>query len=248
MKKRKALWIILIIIAAIIVFLFCQFTFLVKAQRVILNTYFIADNELIGADLSKYQGNVDMNRLSEQGLSFVYVKATEGSEIVDTHFKENWSNAIESPLEVGAYHFFSFDSDGSTQAEHFIDTVGDMQGCLIPVVDVEFYADKEANPPEKEDVVRELGEYLTILEDEYHVKPMIYAQKDIYRKYIKDDFSEYPRWVRSIYYPVFFEAGRDWVLWQYCDTMSLDGYDGDETNIDMNVLNKRTPLDSLIVK
>ncbi len=247
MKKKKALWIVLIILAAIIFCLFGQFTFMVKAKRIIMNTYFISDHDTIGADLSKYQGNVDMDRLAEQGLSFVYVKATEGCEITDTCFATNWENAIESPLEVGAYHFFSFDSDGTEQAYHYIETVGDLDGCLIPVVDVEFYADKEENPPEKEDVVRELGEYLSVLEAEYGIKPMIYAQKDIYKKYLKDDFSDYPRWVRSIYYPAFFEAGRDWVLWQYCDTISLDGYDGDESNIDMNVLNKHYSLDTLIV-
>ena len=248
MKKKKALWIVLIILAVIIVCLFGLTTYKVKTKQLLLNTFFVSNQDTIGADLSKYQGNVDMDRLAEQGLSFVYVKATEGCETTDTCFAVNWENAIESPLAVGAYHFFSFDSDGTDQAYHYIETVGDLEGCLIPVVDVEYYADKEQNPPEKEDVVRELGEYLSVLEAEYGVKPMIYAQKDIYKKYIKDDFSEYPRWIRSVYYPAIFEAGRNWVLWQYADTISLDGYDGDEGSIDMNVLNKNVSLDSLIVE
>jgi len=55
-----------------------------------------------------------------------------------------------------AYHFFSYDSEEKTQAENFIKTIGnDIKGRLIPTVDVEYYSDKEQNPPDKENVVKE---------------------------------------------------------------------------------------------
>ena len=34
---------------------------------------------------------------------------------------------------------------------------------------------------------------LSALEEQYHVKPMLYVQKDLYEKYLADDFSDYPR-------------------------------------------------------
>lgn len=249
MKKRKtALVIIIVVIAVVLISMFHKFAIMVRSKEFLLNLLFVSDHDVIGVDISKYQGDVDMERLAEQNISFIYIKATEGSEAVDVCFADNWANATNSSLASGAYHFFSFDSDGETQARHYIDTVGDLDGHLIPAVDVEYYADKEQNPPEKEDVVRELSEYISILEDTYHVKPVIYSSRDIYSKYLKDDFSEYPRWVRNIYYPAFFDAGTHWMLWQYCEHIALDGYNGDETYIDLNVLRSGYELEDLIVE
>lgn len=67
-------------------------------------------------------------------------------------------------MYVGAYHFFSFDSDGKSQGEHYIQTVGALQGCLYPVIDVEYYGDKEKNPPSMKEVKKQLEVMLEMLE------------------------------------------------------------------------------------
>ena len=54
----------------------------------------------------------------------------------------NFSEAQKYDISVGAYHFFSYDSPGVTQAENFIDAVAPFAGMLPPVVDLEFYGDK----------------------------------------------------------------------------------------------------------
>lgn len=219
--------------------------FAVKTKKLQINRWIVSDRDVIGADISEYQADVDMPVLMEQGIEFIYIKATEGSGHVDSMFAQNWENAQECGLAAGAYHFFSFDSPGEMQAENYINTVGDLEGKLIPAVDVEYYADKKENPPAKEDVVRELGAFIAALEKEYHVKPLIYCSGDVYEKYIMEDFGGYPRWVRSIYYPVTFEAGSNWVVWQYCDTAELEGYAGGERCIDLNVLNRGRSLEDL---
>ena len=149
----------------------------------------------------------------------------------------------------GAYHFFSYDSEGKTQAENFIKTVGtDLNGRLLPVVDVEYYGDKEQNPPVKEDVIRELKIYLETIEQAYGVKPMIYTRSDIYDKYLKGEFDEYKKWISSLYTPLSWNYKGDWYIWQYLNRGELDGYTGGEAYIDLNVLNKDKSLDDLIVK
>ena len=52
-------------------------------------------------------------------ISFAFIKATEGSTYVDPNFKTNWEQAAQTELYMGAYHFFSFESPGMSQAEHF---------------------------------------------------------------------------------------------------------------------------------
>lgn len=198
-----------------------------------------------GVDISSYQGEVDMAKLKEQDVQFVYIKATEGSQYVDERFARNWELAKEVDLPAGAYHFFSYESSGATQAENFIKTVGELDGRLIPVIDMELSKEQKEKPPEKDDVVKGLKVMATTLEEKYNVKPMIYATKDYFEKYLKDDFGDYPRWVRSVYWPVFIEVGGDWAVWQYDDHALLEGYAGSEKYIDMNVINTEFGLDRL---
>ncbi|MBP5609087.1 MAG: glycoside hydrolase family 25, partial [Lachnospiraceae bacterium] len=94
---------------------------------------------VVGVDVSAYQGDVDWKVLSSQGISFAYIKATEGSSHTDRCFSYNWEKAAECDIRTGAYHFFSFESPGKTQAEHFIETVSPVENMLPPVIDVEYY-------------------------------------------------------------------------------------------------------------
>ncbi len=152
--------------------------------------------------------------MKEQNIKFIYIKATEGSKKQDNKFAENWVNAKNADLLSGAYHFFSYDSEGKTQAENFIKTVGkDIKGRLLPVADVEYYGDKEQNPPKKEDVIRELKIFLEMVEKEYGVKPLIYTRTDIYNKYLKGEFDEYKKWISSFYTPLSWNYKDDWYIW-----------------------------------
>ena len=243
MKNRFTYTAIVLGAAGLLILLF----FAVKTKKLRINNQIVSERDVIGADISEYQADVDMSVLMEQGIEFIYIKATEGSGHVDSRFDDNWESARECGLPAGAYHFFSFDSPGQMQADNYIQTVGDLEGKLIPAVDVEYYGDKKENPPAREDVIRELGAFLQALEKEYHARPMIYCTHDVYEKYIKDAFNEYPRWVRSIYYPAFIEAGNGWIVWQYCDTAELDGYEGGERFIDLDVLKRGSSLQELMV-
>lgn len=199
-------------------------------------TPLLADKyEINGVDVSHYQGTIDWLVLASQDMDFAFIKATEGSSYVDECFYDNWQAAAETGLLIGAYHFFSFDSEGKTQAQFYIDTVGSLDGKLTPAVDVEFYEDKSSNPPPKEEVVRELRELLAALEDHYQAKPVIYTTYQAYRRYIKDEFTDYPLWIRNVYYEPFLIDDPAWTFWQYTDTEVLEGYQGSETYIDRNV-------------
>ncbi|MBQ2597703.1 MAG: hypothetical protein II581_07355, partial [Oscillospiraceae bacterium] len=174
-QSLKRLLILLLVLVTAAAAVFLSVFLLAKQKKIFINKWFVDESRsTIGADISAYQADVDMNSLKEQNIQFLYIKATEGSTAQDERFAENWENAKKAGLLSGAYHFFSYDSEGRTQAENFIRTVDpDLTGRLLPVVDVEYYGDKEQNPPEKADVIRELSIYLELLEQEYGVKPII---------------------------------------------------------------------------
>lgn len=250
MKKGiKRLLIILVVLVIIAALIFTTVFVLAKLKIIFINNWFVdKNNSTIGVDVSSYQADIDMDKLKSQNIEFIYIKATEGSGSQDDRFAQNWENAKQSGLLSGAYHFFSFDSEGKTQAENFIKTVGaDMKGRLIPAVDVEYYGDKEKNPPKKEDVVRELRVFLEAVEKEYGVKPMVYTGAEIYEKYLKGEFDGYKKWISSLYTPLSWNYKDDWYIWQYLNRGELEGYTGGEKYIDLNVLNSEKRLEDLVV-
>ncbi|MDE5770741.1 MAG: glycosyl hydrolase family 25 [Ruminococcus sp.] len=187
-----------------------------------------------GVDVSNYQGLIDWKKLDNQGVSFAFVKATEGSGHVDESARRNLENISETDIKVSAYHFFSFDSAGETQAANFISVVGADEIDMPPVVDIEYYADKKLHKPDKKDAEEILRPLLEQLEEYYGVKPIIYTTFPVYLRYVKENFADYPLWIRNVN----IEPDLiNWKFWQYCDKGELYGYNGEEKYIDLNVYN-----------
>ena len=198
---------------------------------------------LKGVDVSCYQGEIDWHTLSE-GLDFAFIKATEGSAHQDEMFSRNWEDSHKTGLFVGAYHFFSYDSPGASQAENFIATVGDQLPMLPPVIDVELYDGYMDSPKAADEVIPELEDMISALEEKYGAKPIIYCSSGTIKLYGKA-FADCPVWIRSVYYPPF---GVEWSFWQYCDTEKRQGYKGEEPCIDMNVFKgSRSDLSKMLI-
>ena len=188
-----------------------------------------------GVDVSHYQGDIDWDVLSGEDIDYAFIKATEGSSFVDDRFAYNFTHAQKYDISVGAYHFFSFSSPGVTQAENFIATVTPFPGMLPPVIDLEFYGEFAENPLSKEKVDAELRSMISSLEAYYGLKPIIYATEDSYELYLVNDYEEYDIWIRNVKTKAKMSDGRQWTFWQYTNREQLDGYNGDEKFIDMNV-------------
>ena len=60
-----------------------------------------------GIDLSHYQGQVFWETVGENTkMAYVYLKATEGGDRIDSYFERNIDLAHRYGLKVGSYHFF----------------------------------------------------------------------------------------------------------------------------------------------
>ena len=188
-----------------------------------------------GVDVSEYQGNIHWETVEEQGMRFAFIKATEGSAYVDPFFHSNWENIAATSLLCGAYHFFSFDSPAATQADNFIETVGQRDGMLPPVVDIELYGPHKKSYPEATAVRAQLNLLLDALEEYYGEKPILYATQQSYSLYLAGFYSDYPLWIRDVFFTPHFSLGEEWTFWQYTDKGKLAGYDGPEKYIDINV-------------
>ncbi|WKL00296.1 GH25 family lysozyme [Paenibacillus amylolyticus] len=59
-----------------------------------------------GIDVSRYQGNIDWAKVKASGMTFVFIKATEGQTYTDPNYQKNVTSALAAGMLVGTYHFF----------------------------------------------------------------------------------------------------------------------------------------------
>lgn len=235
---KKALKIVMIPMSVLIL-LAASIIFMLSNGIIWFNNPSQSSYPVRGVDVSHYQNEIDWKTLASQDIDFAFIKATEGSGTVDECFEYNWSEAMESGIYAGAYHFFSYDSSGVTQAENYINTVPVTENMLPPVIDVEFYGDKFSNPPSREEVDNILNDMIEKLEEHYGMTPVIYATEKSYAMFISGGYKDNPIWIRNVIQPPSFpeDDDREWTFWQYSNKGRLKGYSGDEKFIDMNVFN-----------
>ena len=196
------------------------------------------DDYVKGVDVSAYQGDIDWKKLANQDIQFAYIKATEGANHEDSKFDKNWAEARKTHLKVGAYHFVNFDQDGKTQADHFIQKVPKETDSLPPVIDLELYGNYVEKPMDKDKVQAIVNDMIIRFEEYYGKTPIIYTNYNTYNTYLADAFAEIPIWICDISdQEPELKAGHQWIFWQYSQRELLNGYDGEERFIDMNIFN-----------
>lgn len=192
-----------------------------------------------GIDVSKYQTEIDWDRVHAEGVEFAFARTGDGLNErthgePDHTFKTNWVRMKEAGIVCGAYHFFRAKLDPAKQARLFLDTVADAGGFerddLPPVVDVEEIGCRGVSPVE---VVAKLRIFLSIVERETGKLPMIYTtpnQWGLLRKGGSDSltFSGHPLWISHYQTtePLVPKPWARWCFWQYTGTGGIRGVPG----------------------
>lgn len=187
-----------------------------------------------GIDVSHHNARINWDKLKKaQGgsvrIDFVYLKATEGATHLDREFARNWREAGRVGVKRGAYHFYNPRVYSNLQAENFIKCVKMTPGDLPPVLDLEIEAGK---PPEI--IIKGVANWLTLIEKEYGVRPIIYTNEHFYQKYIAGNFDEYPLWLAG-YSRVHLNdlaESSNVLFWQHSERGYVDGIRG---FVDFNV-------------
>jgi lysozyme len=193
-----------------------------------------ADYTIHGIDVSRYQQSINWEQVKEMNvenitIGFVFIKATEGENLIDPYFKYNQKEADKNNLTKGVYHFFSPDKDALQQAKFFIRNVDLKAGDLPPVLDIETIGNISVNV-----LKTKIKTWLHAIEAHYKVKPLIYTNADFYKKYLGNDFNDYPFWVAHYYENRRPRIDRDWIFWQHNDRGNVDGI---ISKVDFNVFN-----------
>ena len=198
---------------------------------------------LRGVDVARYQGVIDWRELKGHDIAFAFIKATEGGDWTDPKFHDNWLGAKRADMPRGAYHFFTLCRDAREQAEHFLATVGDMTGALIPALDAEHMGPCREGPT-MQDVAGGVLEFLDTVHGATGARPVIYTTKEYYETHLEGNTPGERFWLRSLITPPDYGEA-DWLFWQYSGNGRRRGIKGP---VDLNIFKgDAAALDALIV-
>jgi len=187
-----------------------------------------------GVDVSAHQGSIDWGRAAGDGITFAYVKATEGGDFVDQRFSVNWTGATAAGIDRGAYHFFTLCTPGDVQAHNFLMAAPPDPGALAPAVDLELAGNCQARP-DPTTVNRELATLLRTVESAWRKQVIVYASDGFVDRYPLRQEVERPRW-----YSRFLRGPKveGWTIWQVDGFAHVSGIDGD---VDLDVMRAQSP-------
>ena len=167
-------------------------------------------------------------------VSFVYIKATEGTTIVNRYFAADYQQARARHIHAGAYHFFSLSTGAAEQAEHFLRHAIVRKGDFPPVLDVE--------PPEQqieriggdEELMRRIAVWMQIVERRTGMRPILYVSQmfiNTHMKHADDIKRRYNVWIARYGQ---YKPDVKLVYWQLCPDGRVQGITGP---VDINVFN-----------
>lgn len=192
----------------------------------LVNPYLMCEDtcgHVHGIDLSHYQGQVFWETVGENTkMAYVYLKATEGGDRIDSYFERNIDLAHRYGLKVGSYHFYRPKTPQEVQLRNFMTQCLPGEQDLIPMVDVE----TTANLP-VEEFCDSLQKFLHLMEGAYRQKPLVYTYRNFYNKHLVGKLDDYQLMI-AMYTDEEPELadGRDYTLWQYTAKGRIVGING----------------------
>lgn len=201
-------------------------------------------DSIYGIDVSHYQGKIDWQKVKNSGITFAYIKASQGDHVIDPNFSANWSEAKKVNILRGAYHFFEPSLNVENQAKLFIKLInlhGGCTGSLPPALDVE-----TINQVSKEQLKFKIDKWLKIVEDETNCRPIIYTNLAFWNQYFtNDEFPNHELWLAEYSKDsVLIQKWKKEILWQFTDKNIIDGI---RTKVDEDrFIGTKAELNSLI--
>lgn len=190
------------------------------------------ENTMIGIDISRWQGDIDFNKVKNAGAEFVIMRMAVSNgpkdEIgLDSYYKKNIKKAKKADLKVGVYIYTSASSSKEVQKQaEFVRKELKKEKLDFPIVyDFESWDEIQEYRLNKYDLMN----YVNIFNNEVKkdgYKVMIYGSK-LYLEKAWDN-KTYPVWLAH-YVPNYFDTSSyegKYDMWQICSDGIIDGING----------------------
>lgn len=192
-----------------------------------------SSSEFEGIDVSRYQEEIDFLAVANAGMEAVIIKSSEGVDYTDPNFEVNYAGAKAAGLKVGFYHFLTATTveQAREEANFFASIINGKEIDIKPVMDFE---DLEGLSVEEINAIAlafaEEVESLTGL------PVMVYSNANNATNVFGEPLTKYSLWLAQYdgSTPSDEVIWDTWAGWQYTDTGSVEGIEGD---VDLNIFN-----------
>lgn len=195
-----------------------------------------------GIDVSKWQKQIDWSMALDQGISFAFIRASEGDKLVDAQLERNMRQTAALGIPHGIYHYFRPNLDWRGQANLFASLIQNWQFELEAVADVE-----TSGSLPKTQLESQVSRFVQQVEAETGRTLLIYTSPGFFNRYMPaTDWA----WQRKLWVAHWTTArgptipsewsnhGRTWTFWQYSARNQLGGGYGVATkSIDLDRFN-----------
>lgn len=183
-----------------------------------------------GIDVSQWQGAIDFEAVARAGIEFVYIKASEGIDLVDPFFYRNYANAKNAGLPVGFYHYLTARSASAARQEawHFTSVTEGLSGEGKMVMDIE-----DLGGLTREEINEIALSFMQGVEEYSSKQAAVYADAYNASSVLEADLAVYPLWIAQygVDEPDMDNPWGTWAGWQYTDLGRVSGIQG---NVDRN--------------
>ena len=196
-----------------------------------------------GIDVSHDNGIVDWAKVAEAGITFAFLKATQGDGFVDPLFENNLGGCVDHGIAHGVYHYLTPGDQAADQAAHFLHTIQEKVGQLPPVMDVEATFAFRGGPDlwralpleERVEKVVRFGEAVQVATG---VSPLLYASPAYIEEVLGSDvrLGQFGLWVAEyeVSAPRVPAPFKRYRCWQYSDSGTVPGAG---TGVDLDLWN-----------
>ena len=196
-----------------------------------------------GIDVSHWQNTIDWAQVAASGKRFAYMKASEGTSLVDDRYVFNRAQAKAYGMLVGAYHFARpgrTPGDAIAEADYFLAMSQVEAGDLLPVLDLE--VNGGLSPVELQEWTKS---YLARIYERTGARGVIYSSPTFWRNSMADTTWFGANGYRTLWVAHWISGpapsvpggnwgGTGWTFWQYTSSGSVPGISG---RVDLNRFN-----------
>lgn len=192
---------------------------------------------LIGIDISKWQEDVDFEKIKNEGVEFVFIrvgtaKGINGEYVIDPKFERNITEANKYDIPVGLYYYSYANSveQAICDAEWVIEQIADYKVDLPIVFDWEEWNNFNSYQMSFYKLTTSATAFLDTCAS-HGYEGMLYSSKS-YLEQIWLPVS-YPIWLA--HYTEKTNYNGDYMVWQLCDNGEIEGI---QNPVDINILYK----------
>ena len=239
-KNKKLIMYIAIVAAFVMIFTTAELSVPKKSYNEIIDnikTCSVPEGKVIseGIDVSRYQGEIDFEKVKASGYDFVIIRVGTSQGGKDRNFDKYYNDALSAGLDIGCY-YYTYSTTAEEAKAEALDVLSYIEGksFTYPVFFDFEHGEHQAYHRTEENtaMINTFCKY--IKRGGYY--PGVYTSSSIYKSYINipEVENKWDFWVASYrdYTYSYDGFSKNFSMWQYSNIGRVDGINAD---VDLNV-------------